>query len=155
VLGARRAADSLALSYDAALDRLRQTDLTKPPPTVGLVTWDQPLIVLGAGSFVSEMVELAGARNVFDDIRSSSAAVSLEALVARAPGLVATVGGMSTDFARRPEWQAVSAVHLHRVLALTNPALSHPTLRAPTAIADLRRQLDSAVRATQPTEAPQ
>jgi iron complex transport system substrate-binding protein len=155
VLGVRRAADSLASAYDLALDRLLPADSSRTRSTVALVTWDQPLIVLGAGSFVSEMVELAGARNVFDDIRSSSASISLEALAARAPLLVATVGARSADFARRPEWQAVPAVRAHRLLALTDPTLSHPTPRAPAAIAALRRQLDSAIGAIQPAEAPQ
>ena len=59
-------------SYDAALDRLRRARrVPAPAPTIALVTWDQPLIVLGAGSFVSEMVELAGARNVFDDVSAA------------------------------------------------------------------------------------
>jgi iron complex transport system substrate-binding protein len=153
VLGVRRAADSLASSYDAALDRLRHATASRAGPTVALVTWDQPLIVLGAGSFVSEMVELAGARNVFDDISSSSVPVSLEAIVARAPRVVATVGSMSAELGRRPEWLAVPAVRAHRVLTLTDPALSHPTPRAPIAIAAIRRQLDSAFRATAPQEA--
>jgi ABC-type Fe3+-hydroxamate transport system substrate-binding protein len=56
-LGAGRAADSLASAYDSALARLRHTTRLPRSPTVALVTWDQPLIVLGAGSFVSEMVE--------------------------------------------------------------------------------------------------
>lgn len=60
---------------------------------------------------------------------------------------------MSADLARRPEWRAVPAVRAHRLLTLTDLALSHPTPRAPTAIAALRRQLDSVLRVTQPKEA--
>jgi iron complex transport system substrate-binding protein len=153
VLGAPRAADSLASSYDAALETLRHAAVSRAGPTVAMVSWDQPLIVLGTGSFVSEMVELAGGRNVFDDVPSASAPVSLEALASRAPDIVATVGSMSADFADRPEWRAVPAIRAHRLLALTNPALSHPTPRAPAAIADLRRQLDSALRLLRPKEA--
>jgi iron complex transport system substrate-binding protein len=155
VLGARRAADSLASSYDAALDRLRNAGAPRAGSTVALVTWDQPLMVLGGGSFVSEMVELAGARNVFDDVSSASVPVSLEAIVSRAPRIVATVATMSAELDRRPEWRAVPAVRAHHLLSLTDAALSHPTPRAPTAIAALRRQLDSALRVTQPKEAPQ
>jgi ABC-type Fe3+-hydroxamate transport system substrate-binding protein len=154
VLDVRRAADSLAASYDAALDRLRQGATLRSPRTVALVTWDQPLIVLGAGSFVSEMVELAGARNVFDDVASASVPVSLEALASRAPSIVATLGTTS-PLLKRPEWQAVSAIRAHRLLALSDPALSHPTPRAPAAIAALRRQLDSALGVIPPKEVPQ
>lgn len=165
VLGVRRAADSLASDYDAALERLRHATASRDRlrhaiapragPTVALVTWNQPLIVLGAGSFVSEMVALAGARNVFDDVASASVPVSLEAIVSRSPVLVATVGSLSPDVARRPEWRAVPAVREGRVLALADAALSHPTPRAPTAIAALRRRLDSASRATPSKETSQ
>jgi iron complex transport system substrate-binding protein len=155
VLGVRRAADSLAASYDAALERLRHATASGAGPTVALVAWDQPLIVLGTGSFVSEMVDLAGARNVFGDVASSSAPVSLEAIVSRSPLLVASVGSLSANLARRPEWRTVTAVREGRVLALGDPALSHPTPRAPIAIAAIRRRLDSASRATPSKEAPQ
>jgi iron complex transport system substrate-binding protein len=153
-LGALRPADSLARSYDAALDRLRQAAGIPAAPTIALVTWDQPLIVLGAGSFVSEMVELAGARNVFDDVAAASAPVSLEAIVSRSPRFVATVGSLSAELGRRAEWRAVPAVRGRRLLTLTDAALSHPTPRAPAAIAALRRQLDSASRATASKETP-
>jgi ABC-type Fe3+-hydroxamate transport system substrate-binding protein len=136
------------------LDRLRHAGASRAAPTVALVTWDQPLIVLGAGSFVSEMVELAGARNVFDDVAAASAPVSLEAIVSRSPRFVATVGSLSAELGRRAEWRAVPAVRGRRLLTLTDAALSHPTPRAPAAIAALRRQLDSASRATASKETP-
>jgi iron complex transport system substrate-binding protein len=153
-LGAVRAGDSLAASFDAALDRLRRTPEPRPTPTIALLAWDQPLIVLGAGSFVSEMIELAGARNVFGDVASASAPISLETLVSRAPRALATVGSMSAGFARRPEWRAVRAVREGRLLGLADAALSRPSPRAPAAIAALRRQLDSALRTDPHQETP-
>jgi iron complex transport system substrate-binding protein len=134
VLGMAGAADSLASWYDAALDSLRLVVTPDSGPSVVLLAWDQPLMVLGAGSFVSELIELAGARNVFRDLSSPSIAVSLETLVSR---------GMSTRFTERPQWQAVSAVRHHHVLQLTESALKWPSPRAPRAIAALRLRLGS------------
>ena len=143
VLGVAGAADSLASSYDAALDSLGLGLTPGSRPPVVLLAWDQPLMVLGAGSFVSELIELAGARNVFRDLPSSSVAVSMETLVSRRPSVLVTVGSMSTRFIERPEWQAVPAVRHHSLLQLTESALKWPSPRAPEAIAALRRQLDS------------
>jgi ABC-type Fe3+-hydroxamate transport system substrate-binding protein len=98
------------------------------------------------------MVELAGATNAFSDVAASSAPVSIEAVASRAPRFVATVGTMSARLERRPEWRAVAAVRAHRVLSLLDAPLAHPTPRAPTAIAALRRLLDSASRAPTPKE---
>jgi ABC-type Fe3+-hydroxamate transport system substrate-binding protein len=144
VLEVASAADSLASSYDAALDSLRLHTTPDTAPSVVLLAWDQPLMVLGAGSFVSELVELAGARNVFRDLPSSSIGVSLETLVSRAPSALVTVGGMTTRFAERPEWRAVPAVRHHRFLQLTESALKWPSPRAPAAIVALRHRLESA-----------
>jgi ABC-type Fe3+-hydroxamate transport system substrate-binding protein len=155
VLGAARAADSLAAWYDAALDTLRRATPPDADPSVVVLAWDQPLIVLGAGSFVSEMVELAGARNAFADLASPSVPVSLESLVARAPRAIVTVGAMPDGFVARPEWQAVRAVREHRLLGLTEPALSRPSPRAPGAIAALRRRLGPVLHASLFQEIPQ
>jgi iron complex transport system substrate-binding protein len=144
VLGVAGAADSLGSWYDAALDSLRHGVSPDSGSSVVLVAWDQPLTVLGAGSFVSELIELAGARNVFRDFPTPSIPVSLETLVSRAPSALVTVGGISTRFTERPEWQAVRAVRQHRLLQLTDSALKWPSPRAPAAIAALRRRLQSA-----------
>ena len=141
VVNAVPAADSLARSFEAALDRLRRSADPSRAPGVLLVAWDQPLIVLGGGSFVSELVELAGARNVFDDLPVASAPVALESVVTRRPLAVVTLGAMPAGFASRPEWQAVAAVRRHRLLSLTESAFNRPSPRAPAAVADLRRRL--------------
>jgi iron complex transport system substrate-binding protein len=142
VVDAVPAADSLARSFEVALDALRRSAAPAPTAGVLLLAWDQPLIVLGAGSFVSELLQLAGARNIFDDLPLASAPVSLESIVARGPLAIVTVGAMTAGFASRPEWQAVRAVRRHRLLALTESAFNRPSPRAPAAIAMLRHRLD-------------
>jgi len=53
--------DSLAAAID--------TFLAAPPPVptsrVAFVVWDNPPIVIGAGSYLDELARLAGASNVF------------------------------------------------------------------------------------------
>ena len=142
VVDAVPAADSLARSFESALDILRRSAHPSRAPGVLLLAWDQPLIALGGGSFVSELVELAGARNVFDDLPLASAPVALESVVARNPLAIVTLGAMTAGFASRPEWQAVPAVRRHRVLTLTESAFNRPSPRAPAAVAELRRRLE-------------
>ena len=84
--GAGRGADSVAADVFArSRPRARRVGGARriAPVPVLILAWDQPLIALGAGSYVSEAVELAGARNIFDDIASPSAQVTLEAVVDR------------------------------------------------------------------------
>lgn len=144
-LGVEAAATGLATRYDSSLAALRRSTGHDTLGRAALVAWDNPLIVLGAGSFVSEMVELAGARNLFADLPASSAPTSLEVLAARAPRVVLVAGTRAGGFAR-PEWQAVAAIRERLLVLLTDPALQRPSPRAPAAIAALRQTLDSVLR---------
>src|SRR5579884_2695609 len=101
-----RAGDSLAAALAAVGAR--------PGPPLGVrlafVTWDNPPVVIGGGSYLDELAALAGATNVFHDLPAASAAVGLETLAARDPDVIAVLGDSGAaelpPFARRPEWQA-------------------------------------------------
>jgi iron complex transport system substrate-binding protein len=140
--GAEPAADSVAARFEATLGRERAVSQRAGVSTsVLILAWDQPIIALGAGSFLSELVELAGGRNVFADIKAPSAPVTLEAIAARGPQAVMTVGATSPGFAARPEWHAVPAVRNRRLIFLTESAFNRPSPRAPEAIGLLRARL--------------
>jgi iron complex transport system substrate-binding protein len=139
--GTKPAADSLATGFIAALEQERaRVERPGPRIPVVLLAWDQPIIVLGSGSFISELIELAGGRNVFADVAASSAPVTLEAIVARAPEIVVSLGA-SPGFADRPEWQALPAVRNQRLLRFTESVFNRPSPRAPEAIGVLRARL--------------
>jgi iron complex transport system substrate-binding protein len=131
--GASRGADSVAEAYarDMARERDASRDARPAPLPVVIVAWTQPLIVLGAGSYVSEAVELAGARNIFDDISAPSAQVNLEAVVDRAPRAVIAMDASGVS-SLRPEWP---------VIRLQESAYNHPGPRMPAAIHALRARL--------------
>ena len=151
-LGAEPAARHLADRYDSSLAALQRRWGRDTLGPVAVVAWDNPLIVLGAGSFVSEMVELAGARNLFADVRSASAPMALEVLAARTPRAVLVAGTGAAGFGR-PEWRAVEAIRKRRLVLLADPALERPSPRAPGAIAALRGTLDSVLRPPRPERA--
>ena len=139
----RAAADSVAAAFTAALDSV--TVRRVPAPSVFLLVWDQPPMTVGRGSFLSELLSRAGARNVFDDLAASSAPVSIEAVAARNPDLVLTTAASGTpEFARRPEWQVVPAVRARRFIHISGSQFDHPGPRIPAAIAQLSHELDQA-----------
>jgi iron complex transport system substrate-binding protein len=141
-IGAPAAGDSLAnrLETELAAERADRPSSTWRIPTL-LLAWDQPAIALGAGSFVSELVDLAGGRNVFADIPLPSAPVSLEAIAARAPAVVLLVGSEMPGLERRPEWRVLPAVRSGRLLRLTRSSSNRPSPRAPAAARALRARL--------------
>ena len=138
--GHRHGADSVIAVFDTAL-----AHATRPAPSIRpsvlLLVWEQPPMTVGSGSFLSELVERAGGRNVFADVTSSSGVVSIEAVAARNPDLIYTTAQGPSTFARRPEWQAIPAVRARRFLRVTGSEFERPSPRAPAAIRRLAEQL--------------
>jgi ABC-type Fe3+-hydroxamate transport system substrate-binding protein len=144
LLGRLLARDSAGDALAAGLERLANT----PPPmsttAIAFVVWDNPPTIIGAGSFLDELARLAGARNVFSDIKTPSASVSLETIAARDPDAIAvivddSVANVLPGFAARREWQAVRAVRQQRYLRLSSALFGRPSPRAADAVAVLRR----------------
>lgn len=141
------AGDSLA----RALDRLAATP---PPPataSVVFIVWDNPATVIGAGSFLDELAQRAGARNVFADITSPSATVSLETIAARDPDAVVLIADDTTrhddpGYASRREWQAIRAVRQRRFVRLPADLFGRPSPRADEAVQVFRHLLENAAR---------
>ncbi len=138
--GREEPAARLTQAMDSALAALPGND--RDGPTVLLVVWDQPPMTVGRGSFLHEVIELAGGRNLFGDLEQPSATVSLEAILQRDPDVVLAIGERAS-FTERPEWQAVPAVRQGRILSVQGSEFLRPTPRAPGAVTTLRRLLDS------------
>jgi ABC-type Fe3+-hydroxamate transport system substrate-binding protein len=134
--------DTLVRIFEGELAAVSTTP-AEDAATVLMLAWDNPPIVIGSASFLSEIVSRAGARNLFADLAQPSGSVSLEAIAARAPDVVLlTEGDSAPAFARRPEWQVVKAVREGRFASVRGSHFSHPSFRAAQAIAQLRAALE-------------
>jgi len=134
--------DSLASAITAFL-------ATPPPPAttrVAFVVWDNPPIVIGAGSYLDELARLAGASNVFHDLGSASAEVSLETLAVRDPDVIVVLvdSTKAPAFAAKREWQSVRAVRDRRFVYLVGSLFGRPNPRMREAAAEFRRRLQVA-----------
>ena len=134
-------AESLVAAFDSGLAAVARTDRPDAPKVL-ILAWDQPPMTIGRGSFLHELVERAGGRNIFADLTTPDAPVSLEAIAERAPDLVLTTSE-SPAFARRPEWRVIPAVRDRRFIVVTGSEYSRPSPRAPGAIRRLAAAIDS------------
>ncbi len=140
IAGRSHAADSLLRVFSGDLAAARRT--VSDSIDVLLLAWDQPPIVIGSGSFLHEVLTLAGGRNVFGDLQLPSGPVSLETIVARDPTFILATTD-TPGFATRAEWQVVGAVRDRRFLLVSGTEFARPTPRAPAAVRQLALQLDS------------
>jgi iron complex transport system substrate-binding protein len=122
-------AQTVADSVSQTLDRVRAATSALPRPTVFWHIWDAPLITIGAGSFLSELVEIAGGKNVYGDISGPSATISLEDVARRNPDfiLAGPVGVTRIEADRR--WQIVRAVREGKVLTVDTVLIGRPSVR--------------------------
>lgn len=135
--GASPRADSLAGAFARGLDSARAAR-TAPGTRVAVVVWDNPPIVIGAGSFLTELLALGGARNVFDDLLEPSAQTGIEVIAARDPDVLLTLGEGVPGFAERPEWWNVGAVRRRSFVAVKGSQFERPSFRSLEAVRALR-----------------
>ena len=111
------------------LDRVRAATAGLPRPTVFWHIWDAPLITIGAGSFMNELVDIAGGTNVYADIAAPSKTISLEDVARRNPQFV-LAGPIGADkIAGDPRWRIVPAVRDKKVLVVDTVVVARPSVR--------------------------
>jgi len=144
-LGKLAGREAPAESLATELDRVVSQPPAPSTQSLAFIVWDNPPIVIGAGSYLDRLAALAGARNVFHNVGSPSAQVSIETIAARDPDFVAvlTDSAVPPRYATRPEWRVVRAVRTARFLFLPGQLFGRPGPRAAEAIRELRRRLEA------------
>ena len=142
VLGVPSRARALVDSVDRTLAHVRQVTSDAPRPTVLWRAWEAPLMVIGGGSYLTELIEVAGGRNVFADDPRPSPQVSFEEVLRRRPDLVlAGDSAAARELATSARWRALPAVRDGRVLVIDGELLSRPSVRLGEAALHLASRL--------------
>lgn len=142
-------AQTVATDFRRRLDALRTRYAERAPVSLFYQIWHEPLQTLGGDHFISEVIDLCGARNVFADAATLAPRIGIESVLARDPQMiVANASGAS-----RPDWRdawrqwpslrAVATDHLYDV----NPDLiQRPTVRILQGARRLCRDIDTVRR---------
>ena len=98
-------------------------------PTVFWHIWDAPLITVGSGSFMDELVNIAGATNVYRDIHGPSGEITLEDVARRDPYFI-LAGPVGTHAIESdPRWKIVRAARDNRILVVDTTLVARPAVR--------------------------
>ena len=89
-----------------AFGTLRAQYANAQPVSVFYQVWSQPLMTLGGQHVVSEVIALCGGRNVFADLPSLAAQVSVEGVLKRNPSVVLASGTAQDNKALVKQWSA-------------------------------------------------
>jgi iron complex transport system substrate-binding protein len=126
-LGRAGPADSLGTAIRGVLDSLRARPVRERPSVLVVLHPAEPLLTAGPGTYLDELVRVAGFRNTFADAPVPWPLVSPETVVARQPhALVVTDEQAAEGVLDRAPWRLLSAVREGRVLRLPRARLLHP-----------------------------
>jgi iron complex transport system substrate-binding protein len=84
-VGAAAAGEALVARIDARLDVVKQAAANLPRSTAAIVVGREPLVLAGPGSYLGELLALAGGTNVADGLGGRWPRVGMEFLVASRP----------------------------------------------------------------------
>jgi iron complex transport system substrate-binding protein len=124
---ARGAAVSDSVKKTLQLVRDRTRDLEKP--TVFWHVWDAPLITIGNGSYMNELVEIAGGTNVYGDVDEVSPQVSIEDVLRRNPKYIITGPEGKQKLSADARWSQAEAVRANRLLVVDTTIVGRPSVR--------------------------
>lgn len=133
----------LRASLETRLAQMRERLRHLPPrqrARVFVEIWSRPLQTAAAGTFIDEMVTLAGGVNVFSE-QEQYPQVSPEALVIRDPDVVLLTSVTLQEFASRPAFQSLRALRAGRVFTIDPDTLTRPGPRLGQALDVLSKDL--------------
>ena len=129
VLGDTARARIVRDSVVRTLDRVAAATKALSRPKVFWHVWDAPVITIGAGSFMNELVNIAGGDNVYADIASPSPTVSLEDVSRRNPDVILAGPLGAKTILSDPRWEIVRAAREKRVLVVDTNLVARPSVR--------------------------
>jgi ABC-type Fe3+-hydroxamate transport system substrate-binding protein len=120
LLDAGDRAAALVQALDAQLDSVRAYAAGRPKPRVLYLLNVDPPTVAGPGTFVDEVIGVAGGENVFSDLRQLWPQISLEEVVRRQPDVIIraserAIADPLAGLEGRAGWRELTAVRSGRV----------------------------------------
>ncbi|MBW7881674.1 MAG: ABC transporter substrate-binding protein [Caldilineaceae bacterium] len=129
-------------SVQAAVGDIAESDR----PTVFYEVWHEPLMTAGPGTFIGQMIEMAGGRSIFADVSEDWPQVSAEVVVERDPAVILGPDSHSDQLtaeaiSARPGWSEIAAVKDNRIYLLDGDMVSRPGPRVVDALETIARAL--------------
>ncbi len=131
VLGVPDRGFEVALSMHQAITRVAQAAARLPrKPSVYIEIWNSPLMSAGKGTFVSDIVSVAGGTNIGDETNNAWPTLSEEFVIGHDPDIIIVASGMGAgDVSGRTSFSTVKAVKLGQVYDMAGDYIFRPSPR--------------------------
>lgn len=111
-------------------------------PKVFYCVWANPFITAGKNSFINDMINISGGKNIAESINSSFAQYSIESLIAENPDyiIIPRTTAKSIDFKSMP-WNRLKAVKNKNILIVNEDTYQRPAPRIIDALEELQKAI--------------
>lgn len=106
-------------------------------PLVFVEVWDEPLMTCGPGSFMQELIELAGGENLAADAGDAWVEYSSEQVLMKDPDVILLTRPYAQEVMARVAWQQVRAVVTDNVIEVDADPFVRTTPRLADTLVDL------------------
>jgi ABC-type Fe3+-hydroxamate transport system substrate-binding protein len=113
-------------SVGETISRVRAATRALPRPTVFWPLYDLPLLATGGGSFLDELIDVAGGRNIYGFMPEPSPRITMEDLLQRDPDVILLSPESRARFLADPRWRALRAVREGRLVAVDTTLVLRP-----------------------------
>ncbi|GGX48338.1 cobalamin-binding protein [Saccharospirillum salsuginis] len=140
--GLDESANDAATTFETAIGELGSRYGDRETLSVFYEVWHDPIYTLNGESFISDIIDLCGGRNVFADLPVISPQISLEAVFEQDPQVIVT--GPVGNEAESPwtEWPQLQAVNNNALVTVDPDTMHRPTPSLLIGAGQLCRDLD-------------
>lgn len=145
IVGDSARGEAVSDSVARTIARVRAVTEKLPKRRVFWHIWDAPLITIAAGSYMTELITIAGGENIYGEMPDPSPTVSIEDVLKRNPEYIISGPEGAVKIRRDPRWSAAPAVRAGRVLVADTTLVGRPSVRLGEAAASLANLLHPGV----------
>ncbi|MCG8468823.1 MAG: helical backbone metal receptor [Gemmatimonadetes bacterium] len=145
LLSAPRRADSIEAKIRDDLGGVPASRRASTPPRVALIVWNDPPIAAGSGSFLDDLLSIAGGVNALGDVPGAWPRISIETLVHRDPEVVLWFPQLDEqpDLDADPRWRIIPALARGHAVTLRGSHFERPGLDVAEAARELAQVLQA------------
>ena len=108
--GRSKEAQAISAEFEAGLESLADRYASEPSIRVFYQVSMRPLYTVNKDHSISELIEICGGRNIFDDLGALAPLIGIEAILDRDPELILAATDADDPFAEWARWEQMSAV---------------------------------------------
>ena len=134
------------ITDSSSVNSSANADSTAKQKTVYYEVWNAPYMSCGSSSFINDIIEKAGGKNIFANLQDAYPIVSEETILAENPDiiLIPQSSGISIDSIKsRNGWNKMQAVQKNQIYLVDDNLLSRPGPRAINAVQNLSKILNT------------